>query len=91
MYSKAHAVCYALCVSYGWYFVLCCFGSPNVIYFFLSLFYTKIDVFFLCIVSVDLLRNYTFNLLWRIVISYSAERFGIIEFQPLSFRSVRIT
>jgi len=45
----------------------------------------------LCFVSVDLLRNYTFNLLWRIGISYSAERFGIIEFQPLSFRSVRIT
>jgi len=46
-----------LCVSYGWYFVLCCLGSANVIYIFLNLFYTKIDVFFLCIVSVDFLRK----------------------------------
>jgi len=59
MYSKAHAVCYAVCVIW-WYFVLCCFGSANVIYSFLKLFYTKINVLFFCIVSVDFLRKLHF-------------------------------
>ena len=71
MYSKTRGVYCGLRVIWM-VLVLRILESPNIKC--LKLLYTKIGIFFCVLPALTSLGNYTFFLLWRVGISYGAER-----------------